>query len=215
VQSITVEIFNDSYFRAERNSEHVRSPATNPLSFAGRVSLWLWRGLTRHSGVVSIWVEDSRSDSIFILHWSLSMVSLKRLCAVLLSLVLVPASLLFPKLKRLLPNSSLSCKYEKYKLPNGLEVILHEDHRLPLVAVNLWYHVGPANELPGRTGFAHLFEHMISPAQSTSATTSTSKTWRARAPARSTAPSSVSAGIPCGRSPATALLRVDSRQRLK
>jgi len=52
-------------------------------------------------------------------------------------------------------------KYEKYKLANGLEVILSEDHRLPLVAVDLWYHVGPANERPGRTGFAHLFEHMM------------------------------------------------------
>jgi zinc protease len=52
-------------------------------------------------------------------------------------------------------------KYEKYKLKNGLEVILSEDHRLPLVAVDLWYHVGPAYERPGRTGFAHLFEHMM------------------------------------------------------
>jgi zinc protease len=51
--------------------------------------------------------------------------------------------------------------FEKFKLKNGLEVILSEDHRLPLVAVNLWYHVGPVNELPGRTGFAHLFEHMM------------------------------------------------------
>ncbi len=51
--------------------------------------------------------------------------------------------------------------YEKYQLKNGLDVILSEDHRLPMVAVNLWYHVGPANELPGRTGFAHLFEHMM------------------------------------------------------
>ena len=51
--------------------------------------------------------------------------------------------------------------FEKYVLPNGLEVILSEDHRLPMVAVNLWYHVGPANEDAGRTGFAHLFEHMM------------------------------------------------------
>ena len=51
--------------------------------------------------------------------------------------------------------------FEKYKLPNGLEIILHEDHRLPLVAVDVWYHVGPRNEVPGRTGFAHLFEHMM------------------------------------------------------
>src|SRR5437660_2517029 len=43
--------------------------------------------------------------------------------------------------------------YEKYKLKNGLEVILSEDHRLPLVSSNIWYHVGPANERPGRTGF--------------------------------------------------------------
>jgi zinc protease len=52
-------------------------------------------------------------------------------------------------------------EFEKYTLANGLDVILVEDHRLPMVAVNLWYHVGPANERPGRTGFAHLFEHMM------------------------------------------------------
>ncbi|HKY20569.1 MAG TPA: pitrilysin family protein [Vicinamibacterales bacterium] len=50
---------------------------------------------------------------------------------------------------------------EKYSLPNGLEVILSEDHRLPIVGVDVWYHVGPAHEAPGRTGFAHLFEHMM------------------------------------------------------
>ena len=52
-------------------------------------------------------------------------------------------------------------QYDIYKLANGLDVILCEDHRLPLVAVNIWYHVGPANECPGLTGFAHLFEHMM------------------------------------------------------
>jgi len=57
--------------------------------------------------------------------------------------------------------SGVSLKYEKYTLPNGLEVILSEDHRLPMVAVSIWYHVGPANEVAGRTGFAHLFEHMM------------------------------------------------------
>jgi zinc protease len=51
--------------------------------------------------------------------------------------------------------------FEKYTLQNGLDVILSEDHRLPLVAVDVWYHVGPANEAEGRTGFAHLFEHMM------------------------------------------------------
>ena len=51
--------------------------------------------------------------------------------------------------------------FEKYSLPNGLEVILSEDKRLPLVAVDVWYHVGAVNEVAGRTGFAHLFEHMM------------------------------------------------------
>lgn len=51
--------------------------------------------------------------------------------------------------------------YEKYTLPNGLDVILVENHKLPITAVNVWYHVGPANEEPGLTGFAHLFEHMM------------------------------------------------------
>lgn len=50
---------------------------------------------------------------------------------------------------------------ETYVLPNGLRVTLSEDHTAPIVAVNLWYHVGSANERPGRTGFAHLFEHML------------------------------------------------------
>ena len=48
-----------------------------------------------------------------------------------------------------------------YHLPNGLRVVLNEDHSAPLVAVNLWYHVGSKNERVGRTGFAHLFEHML------------------------------------------------------
>jgi len=52
-------------------------------------------------------------------------------------------------------------EFEKYTLPNGLDVILSRDDRIPMVAVDLWYHVGPANEEPGRTGFAHLFEHMM------------------------------------------------------
>jgi zinc protease len=50
---------------------------------------------------------------------------------------------------------------ETFTLANGLRVVLSEDHTAPLVAVNLWYHVGSANERPGRTGFAHLFEHML------------------------------------------------------
>jgi zinc protease len=59
------------------------------------------------------------------------------------------------------PSELPKLDIEKYTLPNGLEVILSEDRRLPIVGVDLWYHVGPAHEAPGRTGFAHLFEHMM------------------------------------------------------
>jgi zinc protease len=52
-------------------------------------------------------------------------------------------------------------QFEKYTLPNGLEVILHEDHSTPIVTVNTWYKVGSGDEKPGRTGFAHLFEHVM------------------------------------------------------
>jgi len=51
--------------------------------------------------------------------------------------------------------------YEKFVLDNGLTVIVHEDHKAPIVAVNVWYHVGSKNEKAGRTGFAHLFEHLM------------------------------------------------------
>jgi zinc protease len=51
--------------------------------------------------------------------------------------------------------------YTKRTLANGLDVIIHEDHQLPMVAVNIWYHVGSKDERPGRTGFAHLFEHLM------------------------------------------------------
>ena len=55
----------------------------------------------------------------------------------------------------------LAIKHEKFRLANGFEVILVEDHRLPLVAFNLWIHAGPRNEARGQTGFAHLFEHLM------------------------------------------------------
>ena len=52
-------------------------------------------------------------------------------------------------------------KYESFKLDNGLTVVVHEDKKVPMVAVNVWYHVGSKNEKPGKTGFAHLFEHLM------------------------------------------------------
>ena len=55
----------------------------------------------------------------------------------------------------------MNIPFTEHTLQNGLRVVIHEDHRLPMVAVNLWYHVGSKNERPGRTGFAHLFEHLM------------------------------------------------------
>jgi zinc protease len=57
--------------------------------------------------------------------------------------------------------ANLTVPYTMFTLPNGLTVILHEDHSVPQVEVNVWYHVGSAREKPGRTGFAHLFEHLM------------------------------------------------------
>ncbi len=55
----------------------------------------------------------------------------------------------------------LDIPFEKFVLDNGLTLIVHEDHKAPIVAVNVWYHVGSKNERPGKTGFAHLFEHLM------------------------------------------------------
>src|SRR5216117_2779566 len=51
--------------------------------------------------------------------------------------------------------------FKKFVLKNGLTLVVHEDHKAPIVAVNVWYHVGSKNEKPGKTGFAHLFEHLM------------------------------------------------------
>lgn len=59
------------------------------------------------------------------------------------------------------PKSDVVIPYEEFTLPNGLRVIVHTDRKAPIVAVNVWYHVGSKNEQPGRTGFAHLFEHLM------------------------------------------------------
>ena len=61
------------------------------------------------------------------------------------------------------PSDTAGSRYplEEHRLTNGLRVVLHQERRLPLVAINLWYHVGSKDERPGLTGFAHLFEHML------------------------------------------------------
>jgi len=58
-------------------------------------------------------------------------------------------------------GSDLQVKVETYTLPNGLTVTLHEDHSLPRVTINTWFGVGSKDEDPGRSGFAHLFEHLM------------------------------------------------------
>jgi zinc protease len=63
--------------------------------------------------------------------------------------------------ERLAPLPDVNIPYTRFVLPNGLTLIVHEDHKAPIVAVNIWYHVGSKNEPTGRSGFAHLFEHLM------------------------------------------------------
>src|SRR6187402_876467 len=70
-------------------------------------------------------------------------------------------ALLLPVTLAAQPAAPLQLPYTQFTLPNGLHVILHEDHSVPVVTVNVWYHVGSGNEKTGRTGFAHLFEHLM------------------------------------------------------
>src|SRR5271170_4626212 len=58
-------------------------------------------------------------------------------------------------------SSDIDIPFQNFVLDNGFSVIVHEDHKAPIVAINSWYHVGSKNEKPGKTGFAHLFEHLM------------------------------------------------------
>ena len=81
-----------------------------------------------------------------------------RLWVLLVAVLVLGSSCLMPDpLESIEPDLD----FEHYSLDNGLEVILRKDDRIPLASVNIWYAVGPANEVPGRRGFAHLFEHMM------------------------------------------------------
>ena len=81
-----------------------------------------------------------------------------RLLAALL-IALLPAAAIAAPASPGIPIPEIA--YQKYVLGNGLTLIVHEDHKAPIVAVNVWYHVGSKNEKPGKTGFAHLFEHLM------------------------------------------------------
>jgi zinc protease len=73
----------------------------------------------------------------------------------------VPFLLTFAAFPSYVLGQGVDVPFEKFKLDNGLTVIVHEDHKAPVVAVNVWYHVGSKNEVTGKTGFAHLFEHLM------------------------------------------------------
>ncbi|MEP6512296.1 MAG: pitrilysin family protein [Parafilimonas sp.] len=78
----------------------------------------------------------------------------------LLACFILQASLLFAQtVKKQYPE--IDILYKKFVLDNGLTLIVHEDHKAPIIAFNIWYHVGSKNEKPGKTGFAHLFEHLM------------------------------------------------------
>src|ERR687897_2226081 len=75
--------------------------------------------------------------------------------------LLWPAMILAASIGLGAQRPALSVPHTQFTLPNGLNVILHRDASVPVVAVNLWYHVGSGHERPGRTRFAHLFEHVM------------------------------------------------------
>src|SRR5689334_14737769 len=77
---------------------------------------------------------------------------------VFLSLLFMQTAFLFSQSKTY-PN--IDIPYKKFVLDNGLTLIVSEDHKIPMTAFNIWYHVGSKNEKPGKTGFAHLFEHIM------------------------------------------------------
>ena len=84
---------------------------------------------------------------------------MKKLSCVLLALVAAAVTIWCVPLQAAVRPPKLD--YQRIVLPNGLVVILHQDRSTPIVHVELWYHVGSKNEKPGRTGFAHFFEHMM------------------------------------------------------
>ena len=81
--------------------------------------------------------------------------------ATALTVAVVLTAGILPALAQPPAPARLTVPYEMFTLPNGLRVILHQDRSVPQIAVNVWYHVGSSHEKPGRTGFAHLFEHLM------------------------------------------------------
>ncbi|MDI9237936.1 pitrilysin family protein [Lysobacter sp. LF1] len=85
-----------------------------------------------------------------------------RAAALALALAAVSGSLAFaPTMAAAAPRAAVDIPFEQFTLPNGLRVVVHTDRKAPIVAVNIWYHVGSKDEPAGRSGFAHLFEHLM------------------------------------------------------
>src|SRR5262245_56717309 len=88
---------------------------------------------------------------------TLGLIDLRKLfCASAFIVATLAASGATPDLLR-----EIDIPFTKFVLKNGLTLIVHQDNKAPIVAVNVWYHVGSKNEKPGKTGFAHLFEHLM------------------------------------------------------
>src|SRR6266576_2709386 len=86
---------------------------------------------------------------------------MKRAVVFLMLVLAAPAAAQTPAASPPASPSRIDVPYTQFTLPNGLRVVVHEDHSVPMVTVNMWYHVGSARERAGRTGFAHLFEHLM------------------------------------------------------
>ena len=75
--------------------------------------------------------------------------------------IVIALLLVGPACNKTAEADKLKISYEKYTMPNGLQVILHTDHSDPMISYAIMYHVGSSREMPGKTGFAHLFEHLL------------------------------------------------------
>ena len=82
-------------------------------------------------------------------------------CNFIKALLILTIMLVSSACKKAPDNDKLKISYEKYTMPNGLQVILHTDHSDPMISYAIMYHVGSSREVPGKTGFAHLFEHLL------------------------------------------------------
>ena len=126
------------------------------LNFLARVRLSLAAALA-----ASLYRDEAIWSNGLLKNWGILMASWISVALVAGLLAGQPASASAPRAIAPPPLPIPVIPFSKVVLSNGLTLIVHEDHKAPVVAVNLWYHVGSKNEPPGRRGFAHLFEHLM------------------------------------------------------